>query len=176
MALLTYHRCWSGEEKREARRFLIDHPTAPPGAIGCTTDAPLPPEQVTASESVWDFIVTKDGDLIVAVHAFSFEAGQDRPTFVHPEHYIRVWVASLHPDYEPGALFTNMMIAVATLLPWDVSQTWFSIVPDTPAVAAMAAGPFGVGMTIDPSPDPLFVKVVGVRPDPVPAHFDVPLR
>lgn len=163
---LTYERCWSREQIRDARLFFFaNFAQKDENSVGCGpgTDQTLMTRLIDehyVDRIIW--LTARDGDAIVAAYVVATEnPGPDRPRW-------RILGLALDKSFDQEELYLNMMIAVAEIV-MAPGDRWVTAMPPGPPVDFTLASPFGESSSVLPTEIPL-VNVIGIVPDPMPGH------
>ena len=139
---LTYKRCWSRQQIRDAKAFIIAH------AESIADNIPGFCDQATTNEAMalmspehLIYTVACDGDAVVAVHAVQEYRGEREPGHKYEGITWGVAVYTADPTYDHIPLFWNMM----QLLARDVmaeGDGWATTVAAGPAVEYLLTLPW----------------------------------
>lgn len=135
MPTLNYKRCWSREQIRNARAFILDHAVSLADNVPGFCDQPTRAETETllsVPEMIYTFAL--DGDAIVAVHAVK-QREQGRWTVV---------IYTADPAYDHLPLFWNMMQLLASDVMTEGDE-WRTTITAGPAVEHLLQMPWTDG-------------------------------
>lgn len=171
---LTYERCWSREEIRDAKRFSLDNFRRPtPDAIGCAEDMTRVyfEAQYAREDLIWVTAKNEAGEIAAA---YCVQPHAEAMTGC----FLRIISLAVSPAYQPDPLYFNMNVALRYLIPWpgpDAANTWYAVFPYSAALTYIQGTAFGEGMTVEDAPVAGLAVVTALRPPQDIAHTEVPL-